>query len=300
MNVCLGYFRKHIRYALVLIAAITVSACDSGTPKVGAHDASGGTGAPVSPVLAEVNGSPITEADVELTLERTFSDVERLNANAGLRQKVLESLVASRAMSQQAESGLAPEEVDRIHRMARAYQEELLVKAYLQEHTEPQPVTTAQVQAYYKKHREQFGAEPLLDFELLKAPVNLSDAERARVLGAVTDIKAATSWNQKRSEWQSRYGLHYQALNRSSPGLLEAPLADALGQLSEGETSNVLYLDGQIHLLRLSRVRQSPPKPLSEVSAEIRRALAPLHLREAVKSVSEKALAESEIRYLDQ
>lgn len=292
--------QAHFRFALVLAVALNVGACDSGTPEATVTSASGSDEAPSSLVLAEVNGSPITEADVELTLERTFSEFERLNANAGLRQKVLESLVASRAMSHQAESQLSPEEMERIEGMARAYKEELLVKSYLQANTEPKPVTTAQVQAYYDEHPERFGAEPLHDFELLKAPADLSDAERARVLGAVATIKATTSWKQKSAEWQTQYGLRYQALNRSPSNLLEVPLAEAIVRLSEGETSDVLYLDGQIHLLRLAQTTQSAPKPLSEVSGDIRRALAPLQLREAVKVASEQAQAEAEIRYLNQ
>ena len=300
MNLCVRSLNNNIRYASVLVLAMIVSACDSGVPEATAPDVPETTNAQDSLVLAEVNGSPITEADVDLALERTFSEVERLNANAELRQKVLESLVASRAMSQRAESQLAPEEVERIEGMARAYEEELRVKAYLQANTDPQPVTAAQVQAYYQEHPERFGAEPLHDFEMLKAPADLSDSERARVLGAVATIQGTTNWQQKSREWQAQYGLRYQALNQSPSNLLEAPLADALIQLSEGETSGVVYLDGQIHLLRLGQTTQSAAKPLSEVSSDIRKVLAPLQLREAVKAASEKAQAEAEIRYLNQ
>jgi len=293
-----GHSWVNAGYGTLLAVVFSLGACDSSGPSSLESTEADRTEAQVSPVLAEVNGSAITEADVELTLERTFSEVERLNSDVELRQKVLESLVASRAMRLRAEAELAPEEVDRIRRMARAYEEELLVKAYLQANTEPQPVTSAQVQDYYEEHPERFGGEPLHDFELLKASADLSDTERARVLGAVSDIKATTSWQEKRSEWQKRYGLHYQALNGTPANLLEAPLAEALGKLSEGETSDVLYLDGEIHLLRLNRVTQSPPRPLSEVSGEIRRALAPLRLREAVKAASEMAKSGAEIRYI--
>lgn len=245
-------------------------------------------------VLATVNGDAITEQDVEHTLARTFSQESVAAGSDVLRDKLLDSLIASRAMKQLVLQEMEASEIESIQAKVRAYEEELYVQSYLERHIVPRPVTGEMVRAYYEQHPEQFGSETIRRFELLLAPANLDEQREAALLADVPGIRAHSNWSERHTQWSQEYGLQLQQ-GRSRPGLLHSALDRALEQLEEGETSPVVYIDGQLHLIRLIDIQHTPPKALAEVRDEIRQKLAPLHLREAVKEASDHARAQAQV-----
>jgi len=289
--------RRRVRLLGILILTTGLAGCDS-TPEE-TTEAQLPVPEETSDVLAEVSGSPITAEDVSFTIDRTFSSAEKINADDRLQRKVLESLVASRAMRLLAEAQLSPQEQEEIRRKAEAYEEELFVQAYLKANAEPQPVTSAQVEAYYEENKHLFGAAPLRDFELLSAAPDLNEDATKRLLTKVADIRSAPDWASHQGEWQRQYGLTYRSVNASQAGLLDPSLEKVLSGLAQGETSDIVYLNGRPHLLRLQKVSSSPARPLSEVSSDIRKTLAPQQLREAVKEASEQARAQLDITYVE-
>lgn len=285
------------RFLAVLFLTMGISACDSGPADV--EETQPPETTDTSNVLVEVSGSPITVEDVSFTIDRTFSSAEKINADDRLQRKVLESLVASRAMRLLAEKQLSPQEREDIRRKAEAYEEELFVQAYLRANAEPQPVTSSQVEAYYAENKHLFGATPLRDFELLSASPDMNEEALEQLLNRVAHIRSVSDWESHQDEWQRQYGLNYRSVSASQAGLLDQSLERVLGGLEEGETSDVIYLNGRPHLLRLQKTTLSPARPLSEVSSEIRKTLAPQQLREAVKKASEQAQAQLDITYAD-
>lgn len=239
-------------------------------------------------VLAKVNDEAITDADVDFTIERSFDRAYITSADAELQQKILDSLIASRAIKQLVLKELSPEEIAKIKNLSKAYEEELYVKEYLQRHVTPAPVTAEMVQDYYTKHPEEFGAETIRDFELLKAPATLDEKQRDALLKKVGAIRGATNWPGSASLWQTELKLQFQQ-GRNKAGLLNKTLEQKIGTLKQGETSDAFYIDGELHLVRVTNVVQSAPKSLAEVSGDIRKRLAPLMLRDAVKKASEEA-----------
>lgn len=282
-------FWRTLKITLLLALASGLLACSD---KPDQHAASADVD--TSPVVATVNGDPITENDVDFMMERMFSDAELMQADTALRDKVMESLIASRAMQQAALRELEPAQVAEVERRVAAYREELFVQEYLQRHANAQSVTGEMVRDYYEQYPQEFGAQTLRRFELLRAPAQLTDDQQQNLLAAVPRIKAASDWAAQAESWQQQYRLQYQP-GSSRPGLLHATLDKALSQLQPGETSDVIYVDGQMHLIRLVALDKVPPQPLSEVSSDIRRKLAPLQLREAVREVSQKARDAAEV-----
>lgn len=245
-------------------------------------------------VLATVNKEAITRADVDFTIERSFDRAYITRVDADLQQKILDSLIASRAMKQLVTQELSADEIDKIKRSSQAYEEELYVKAYLQRHTSAEPVTAEMVQEYYTQHPEEFGAESIRNFELLKAPNNLAEKQRDLLLGKVGVIRSTPDWTKAAASWQQELGLQYQQ-GRSKTGLLDKQLEQQIDNLKEGETSAVFYVDGAPYLVRVNKVVQSVPKSLGEVSGDIRKRLAPLMLRNAVKKSSDEARAKTQV-----
>src|SRR5690606_18496715 len=84
--------------------------------------------AETEPALATVAGTLITEADIELLLERVGGDQAvlysaQLLADEANRAKLLESLINSRAMAKAAEQELPADELEDIRRLVRFYEE---------------------------------------------------------------------------------------------------------------------------------------------------------------------------------
>ncbi len=245
-------------------------------------------------VLAKVNDEPITDVDVNFMIERSFDRAYITGADAGLQQKILDSLIASRAMKQLVLKELSQEEIAKIKNLSKAYEEELYVKEYLQKHVTPEPVTAEMVQEYYTKHPEEFGAEAVRDFELLKAPENLDEQLRDQLLKKINTIRNTTNWAGSASAWQQELRLQFQQ-GRSKAGLLNKSLEQKIAALKKGETSDVFYIDGELYLVRVTNIVQAAPKSLPEVSGDIRKRLAPLMLRNAVKKASENARSKTKV-----
>lgn len=248
-----------------------------------------------SPVVAQVNDETITQADVDFMLERMLKGQALVQADDALRQKILDSLIASRAMKIQVESSLAAEEKESIIRSVKAYEEELYVKQYLSDHVVPEPVTVEMVQAYYDKHPEEFGGEAVRDFQMLVLNNAKDQQARDKFLVAVPEIKATKDWMATKKQWAQLYGVQYQE-GRARPGLLDASLDQAISSLAAAQTSDLVYINDQIYLVKVTNITRLAPKPLSDVSADIRKQLAAQQLRSAVKTASEDVLKKVQIK----
>lgn len=274
-------------FLLLVISIITLSGCGEKPASITGHTTESG-------VLARVNNEAITQEDVDFSLERTFSQLDLLNVDAGLREKVLDSLIASRAMKQLALKSMDAESLERIKQLAKAYEEELYVKEYLQRNISAEPVTAEMVQQYYEQHPEEFGGEVLRDFELLRAPADMRELQRDPLLQKISVIRENKNWAGSAAQWSQEFGLEYQH-GRSRKGLFNETLEQAISSLSQEETSDVIYIDGVLHIIRVTKVVQLPPKSLTEVSGDIRKRLAPLMLREAVKKAAAEARSKVDI-----
>lgn len=275
---------------LYLIALMfTLSAC-------GEKSDVAGIAKPV--VVATVNGEAITQADVDHMLERMLSNQTMAQVDEVLRKKVLDSLIASRAMKLQVQSAMAPEELAQLAQSVKSYEEELYVKEYLAKNVIPEPVTLEMVQAYYDSHKEEFGAESVRDFQLLVLRDAKDEKKRDSLLAAVASVKATTDWRSKAKELTQKYGLQFQE-GRSKSGLLDKNLEQAINKLAQGETSDLVYLNEEIYLVRVTQIAETASKPLAEVSADIRKKLAAQQLRAAVKKASEDVLTQVEVKLIE-
>lgn len=280
---------NQLAWPTVILLAVLVSACSNKEP---ASDT------PKPAVLATVNGESITEADVDFMLERMLNGQALIQVNEELRQKVLDSLIASHAMKIQAKAAMTPDELEQLARTVKNYEEELYVKAYLSKNVTPEPVSVEMVQAYYDSHSNEFGSESVKDFQLLVLRDAKDEKKRDQLLAAVAAIKSTADWRAKAKELQQKYYLQYQE-GRNKAGLLDKGLEQAMGSLKQGETSGLVYVDDQIYLVRVTSVTQTAAKPLAEVSADIRRKLAAQQLRSAVKKASETVLTKVQVTRAD-
>lgn len=273
------------RAILAILISILVIGCDKKADEKNTKEQA---------VLAIVDGDAITAADVSFMVERMLQGQGAVQVDEAFQKKILDSLIASRAMKQQVKSHLSEDEIGKITQAAKTYEEELYVKAYLQQFVIPEPVTPEMVQQYYDKHADEFGGEIIRDFEMLRLPAAIGETQRQQLLAAITEISAMPSWELKHKEWQENYGLQYQQ-GRSQSGLLHLALDQAISRLGKGETSDVIYIDDELYVVRVTHLSNAALKPLPEVSADIRNRLAARVLRDAVQKASDTAKEKAKI-----
>ena len=255
-------------------------------------------GTAVSPIVVTVNGSPITEAEVELAIYRTLGENAELYINQEIEEKLIKSLVSSRAIAQKAESNMDDEELEVLRLKAAAYREELLVKAYLKKHITPKPVTTEMVKKYYLDNTEKFGGEAVKSFEYIQINIQ-KESDPSVVVRPLNNIKKSEGWKQAAKEleqanpaWQVNYKKAELKIS-----LVRDPLKSLVKNHTVGEVAPLRFEDGVYTLLRIIDERVHPAKPLAEVSAKIRKLLAPLQIKQSVKEITNFALKDAQVEY---
>ena len=160
---------------------------------------------PVEPsaTLVTVDKTPITRAQLELTIERTLGESAPLYANEEVERKILESLVSSRAMALLAERELDASEREQLDLKAQAYREELLVRNYLEKHANPEPVTNEQVADYYNRHQDEFGGGVEKSFEIIASDQDLEPAQRTELITLLSGPQVqGKDWQKLVADWR--------------------------------------------------------------------------------------------------
>ena len=244
--------------------------------------------------LVYVNGTPITSEELEYAKVRIFGAAGGLALLSGAEDKLLDSLIASRAIALNAEQQLADDERSELDRKVAAYREELLVKHYLTTHVVAQPVTGEMVQEYYQQNPEEFGGGEERTFEYVATVGDLSAEQRNDYLRRFVDLQSINDWKTWVKDQQSPSLTHREAKARSA--ILDQPLRQLVEKTQAGEVSAVHNGD-QLMLVRVKRVDRLAPKAIGQVRGEIRRKLAPVQLRQAVKAVSAQAVKDAKVEY---
>lgn len=248
-------------------------------------------------VQVRVNGSPISRYDLEQAIASSLGDRTAAGLTPEQRHIVLESLVASRAIAQAQESRLDPSELAALEKKVQAYREQLLVKYYLAAETKIEPVTRDMVVAYYNRHPERFGASSIRIFEMISSQTAVDTALRDRLIRELEQAGTKENWQQWVKDLQQQgFALRYRK-GQVTEKALDPRLRQLIAPLNKGESSNLSFIKGKLYMVRILDDRQIAPRPLADVSAEIRKALVPVQLKKAVKQASAQVLEKANVVY---
>lgn len=254
--------------------------------------------APEHQVLATVNGVPVYDYELALARERTLGEQGMLLADASTDRKVLESLVAGRAMALLAEQDMSEQARAALAHEVAAWREEQLVKRYLSEHVVPVPVPQHRVNEYYLRHPELFGGGTRYRYEQLSVVTGQDTALRDKAVRWLGQAAGESDW-QALADTGRRVGLPVNfRQGTTAESLGSETLRARLKAMQPGEIGAVSLEAGEASLLKLVAVEMVPPRPLSDVSDDIRLRLAPMQLRQGIREVMEQAIAQADIQYL--
>ncbi len=249
-----------------------------------------------SETLAKVNGEAITEYQLQVNIESLFGSAAALNTKQ--RKNILDAMILSRIIRQQAEINQSDTEKALIEQKAKIYKEKITVNDYLKNNIRAVPVSTEMISEYYNKHPEQFAAEEVLHYALLTTKNRLSEEQRNKLLV----IYARLNKNLDLQTLQQRISeagieLNYQK-SSVRPGVLNTQIENVIHQLQAGQTSSLIMQQGRPYIVKLLSRNQHAAKPLSVVSGDIRKKLLPVALKTAIKQQTDKLKDNARIEYL--
>lgn len=245
-------------------------------------------------VVAKVEEQPITDYDVARALDKSLGKFAVPSVERRAREKVVESLVQSRAMTILAERSLEPVQLMAVEREVASYRESLLVKHYLSQHAPVQAVTSEQIQAHYEKYPERYGARQERTYELIFGVKPLDGAARIRVMRKLTTMSASQNWSEAAQASTAEEKLGY-ATGSVGEKALHPKLKELLEGMSQGSTSNIVIVQGRAYVGRITGETQVKPRPLSEVRDEIEKALEPANLSRSIRQVGKDAAAKLKV-----
>jgi len=286
-------------YPLILLLATVLMAC--GEKPAGESSKKDTSQAVIlegdNVVLARVNGSAITQYDLEQTIRSTLGRYMTSRLDEAGRRKVLESMVASRAIAQAQEADLSEKDRAVIENKMQVYREELLVMQYLALHAPPQPVTQEMVREYYESNPELFGGKTIRTYEMITSNRSLKPRERDRMIEVLKNAAQKKEWKGWAKALQRQgYPVAFRQ-GQVAEEILHPQLQQFMQTLKKGETSQLVFVKGSPYVVRIVNEEKIAPRPLSEVSGQIRKSLVPFQLKKAVKQAAAEVLKTAEVVY---
>jgi hypothetical protein len=293
----LSFRRLYLGFASSLVLSLFIigllSGCKGETPPAQ-------TGRDRGSVLATVNGSPITQNELLQGMRASLGPHSSNVLDEAGRRKMLESLVAARAIAQVQEQALTDAQKEAVEIQTAAFREQLLVKMYLAQNVPPQPVSHQMVEQYYREHPEKFGAKTIRVYEMIASDGKLAEKDRDRVLTALQTPHKVKDWTELVQRLKKKGLPVVYRSGQADAGVLQARLRDLMQPLAPGQTSALTLIEGVVYVVRITAEKKIPAQPLNQVGARIRKMLLPIQLKKAVKQASEKVLAEAEVEYVNQ
>lgn len=250
-------------------------------------------------ILAKVEGQIITLYDLDSAIESMLGAQQAGLLDKKARKKVLESMVLSRVMALKSEQNMSTEDKTALDKKVARYKEQLLAKAYLVAHAEPQPVTNQMVTDYYNKHLERFGQKTLYHYEIITGNMTAGDENRKELLATLKQANSTTDWKALTERWKGeRKAIDYRKA-KGSLDVLDSKLAAVLKGLDTQQTSDIIFQSGNPTIVRLNQKQVLPARPLSQVSAEVRKSLVPIQLKKQIEKLSNALMKTAQVEYLD-
>tara|TARA_B100000745_G_scaffold300323_1_gene253828 strand:- start:125 stop:1003 length:879 start_codon:yes stop_codon:yes gene_type:complete len=237
--------------------------------------------------LAEINGSIITENQLQLAIQNSLGPNAGSFLDQANQEKVLESLILGRVISTNAEQSLPKETILKIKLQTESYKEQLLIQHYLKNKLAKKIFNQEDITRYYQSHPEQFGQKKLHMFEALVVERSRDSIAYTSQLQKLEKLKNEKDWHQYEEK-----SIQYQT------GIAEQILPkEIFNQLQDKpiNTPATLTMANTTYLIKKTREQNLPPKPIETVIPEIKKYLLATQLREGIQNIGSKLAESSDI-----
>ncbi len=219
--------------------------------------------APTSPVLAQVNGKPITSEDVDRFIAAMGRNGQAYNNPQG-RAAILEQLIAQRLFLLDAQRNLLEREQAFKDQLA-AVKEQLLMEYAISKCVDGVRVTEDEVKAFYEAHKDELDGG-----ETVNASHILVDSEEKanEILAAITagDITFEDAARAHSSCPSSAEG---GSLGDFGRGQMVPEFDAACFEMEIGEVRGPVKTQFGYHLIRLNGKKAAEPIPYADIRSQL-------------------------------
>ncbi len=282
---------NYLKLILMTVLTVSVVACKSETdrPKV------------KSPVLATVNGEAITQRDVVLATEKLFSSQSNLAKSEKVKKRALESMVMVVALSQESQKKATEDELLSVETKVKRYREELMTELYLRKYAEITPPTESELLGYYENNLDQFGEEVVKEYSLIRTKTKPIENDQADILNRLKAFKNQSDWVAIGGQLKKTADKDFELVSGTSDvSGLDKQLKALLNNLDVDQVSNVVFIDKKPHLVKVTKQFNKDARPYFEVKNKIKKILTAKNLKQQIKVVSDKVVANSEVEYFQE
>jgi peptidyl-prolyl cis-trans isomerase C len=239
--------------------------------------------AAASPV-AKVNGVAIPAERAEAMLAEQRA--QGAQDSSQLQDAVREELVRREVLSQQATSKGLAKKSEVLTQMELAKQA-ILIRAYLQDFIQNNPVTDAEIQSEYDAIKGRMG-----DKEYKPRHVLVETENEARAI--IAKLQSGTAFEEVAKESRDPGSRDRGGdLGWSNPGMFVQPFSEAMVKLEKGKfTPTPVKSDFGYHVIQLDDVRTTQAPPLDEVKPQLQQRLQQQKVEKHVLDLRAKAKVE--------
>ncbi len=221
------------------------------------------------PVLATVNGVPITQSQLTPLIEQYQDKAKKESVGKEQALKILQGVVTRQLILQQKESNSIRKE-ERIARKVKEFEEKLVVSAYLEKHVMSHLiVTNEEIKEYYKQNLARFASPP----RVKARQILLRDRKQAEQIKEKLRKKEDFAKLAKEYSIDLPQGREGGSLGTIEKGRIPPELEKALFILNVGEISEIVETDYGFHILTVDEIITTQYRPVEEVSESIKRQL---------------------------
>jgi len=262
---------------LLLSALCLLSACSDNSPEVVNDKA-----------VARASSAYVTQGDIDHHLQR-FDPAARMAIIDDKQQyhRLVESIALTRVMAQKQQASMTPEQRHDFDLAIQAYRDQMLAKSYIEKNVQRQVPDRKAVEEYYQAHASEFGQRKQYTVTEIQVPDSC----------ALSKPLLEPVLNKARISELQKMGCKLSSSERKVTAEQVAEYYPALKETLVADYAYWSNVAGIPLLLSVTAVTELPARPLSEVTAEIRRRLAPEYLKQSLEK--ERTQLNKEIEFLD-
>lgn len=215
-------------------------------------------------VLAQVNGKPITEEDVERFIAALGPSGQAYRSPQG-HAAVLEQLIAQRLFLLDAQRNLLERETEFKEQLA-AIKEQLLMEYAIAKTVQNVKVKDDEVCAFYNEHKEDFQGELTVNAShiLVESEEKANDILAKINTGSITFEEAARQYSSCLSKAQGGN------LGDFGKGQMVPEFDAACFDMKVNEIKGPVRTQFGYHIIRLNAINEAKPLSYEEISEQIR------------------------------
>ncbi len=223
----------------------------------------GATPTPTSPVLAQVNGKPITAEDVDRFIAAMGRNAQAYNNPKG-RAAVLEQLIAQRLFLLDAQRNLLEREQAFKDQLA-AVKEQLLMEYAIGKCVENVRVNEDEVKAFYEAHQSELdGGETVNASHIL-----VDSEEKANEILTAINAGEITFEDAAKAHSSCPSSAEGGSLGDFGRGQMVPEFDTACFEMEVGETRGPVKTQFGYHLIRLNGKKAAEPIPYKDIRSQL-------------------------------